>query len=59
MFQANLNSINLKILERFGQKLGKLVSKLKLKLTKWKILELDVCSKLKFWSSMKLEFDEK
>ena len=59
MFQANSNLIKLEILEMFGQKLGELVSKLKLKLTKWKIIEIDVCSNLKFWSSMKLEFDEK
>ena len=37
MFKANLNAIRL---EKFKPKLGKLVSKLELKLEKWKKLEL-------------------
>ena len=45
------------ILEIFGPKLGKLVSKLELKLEKWKKLELAMRSNSKFRSSMKLEFD--
>ena len=47
------------ILETFGPKLGKLVSKLKLKLKKLKKLELAMCSNSKFLGSMKFEFDEK
>ena len=59
MFKANSNSIKLEILEKFGPKLIKIVFKLKLQLKKWKKLELVMCSNLKFWSSIKLEFDEK
>ena len=47
------------MLETFGPKLGKLVSKLKLKLKKLKKLELVMCSNSKFLGSMKFEFDEK
>ena len=51
--------MKLEILEIFGPKLGKLVSRLELKLEKWKKHELTMCSNSKFWSSMKLEFYEK
>ena len=42
-----------------GQKHRKLVSKLELKLEKWKKLQFVMCSNSKFWSLKKLEFDEK
>ena len=45
---ANSNLIKLEILEKFGPKLGKFVSKLELKLEKWKKLELALCLKTKF-----------
>ena len=50
VFRQTLNLIKLEI---FGPKLGKLISKLELKLEKWMKLELDICSNSKFWS-----FDE-
>ena len=50
--------MKLEIHEIFGPKLGKLISKLELKLEKWKKHELTMCSNSKFWSSMKLKFDE-
>ena len=59
VLMANLNLIKLEIREIFRTKLGKLVSKLELELKKWKKLELNMCSNSKFWSSMKLKFDEK
>ena len=40
MFKANLKSIELEIFDKFQPKLGKIVSKLGLKLEKWKKLEL-------------------
>ena len=40
--------MKLEILEIFGPKLGKLVSKLELKLEKWKKLELNMRSNSKF-----------
>ena len=43
MCKANLNSIKREILEIFGPKLEKLVSKLEIKLEKWKKLELAMC----------------
>ena len=48
MFKAKSNLIKLEILEIFGPKLEKLVSKLELKLEKWKNLELDMCSSSNF-----------
>ena len=48
VFKENSNSIKLEILELFGTKPGKLVSKLELKLKKWNILELVACSNSKF-----------
>ena len=47
------------MLEIFEPKLGKLVFKLKLKLEKFIFLELDMCSKMKFSSLMKLEFNKR
>ena len=44
---ANSNLITLEILKRFVQNLGKLISKLELKLEKWNKLELAMCSNLK------------
>ena len=58
-FLRNSNSIKLEILKVFEHKLGKLVSKLKLKLKRLIFLALDMCLNVKFSSSMKLEFDEK
>ena len=43
----------------FWPKLGELVPKLKLKLEKFKNLELNKCLNSKFWSMMKLKFNEK
>ena len=45
------------MLEIFEPKLGKLVAKLKLKLEKFILLELDIRSSSRFSSLMKLEFD--
>ena len=54
VFLRNSNSIKLKILDIFEPKLGKLISKLKLKLEKLIFLELDMHSNAKFSNSMKL-----
>ena len=59
VFKENSNSIILEILEIFRPTLEKLVSKLQLELEKRKKLELTMCSNSKFWSLMKLEYDEK
>ena len=48
MFKANSNSVKLEIVEILLPKLGKIVSKLELKLEKWKKLELALCLKTKF-----------
>ena len=40
--------MNLKTLEIFEPKIGKLISKLEHKLKKWMKLEFDVCSNSKF-----------
>ena len=53
------NQQNLKYWKNLDQLLGKLISKLELKLEKWKKLELTMYSNLKFGSSLKLEFDKK
>ena len=47
VFKVNSNSIKLEILEIFRLKHGKLVSKLELKIEKWKNLELAMCSNSK------------
>ena len=52
------NSKKLEIFEVFETKLGRLVSKLKLKLEKSIYLELDICSNSNFSSLMKGEFDQ-
>ena len=44
VFKANSNSIKLEIFEKFGLKLGKLISKLKFELRKCKKLELVISS---------------
>ena len=49
----------LEILKKFGPKLGKFVSRLKLKLETWKKLELIICLNSKLPSLMKIEFDKK
>ena len=54
----NSKLIRIETFEMFELKLGKLVSKLKLKLEKFVFLKLDMCSKSKFSSSIKLQFDE-
>ena len=56
---ANSNTVKLETLEKFQPKLGKHISKLELKLEKWKKLELPMHSNLKFGRSMKLKFDKK
>ena len=48
LFKGNLNSIKFEIFIIFRPKIGKLVSKLELKLKKWNILELVACSNSKF-----------
>ena len=48
----------LEILKISEPKLGKFISKLKLKLEIFMFLKLNNCSNLKFSSSIKLEFDE-
>ena len=58
VFLRNSNAIKLEMLEIFKPKLGILVFKLKLKLGKCIFLELNMCSKMKFSSFMKLKFNE-
>ena len=52
----NSNSIKLVILEKFKPKLGKLVTKFKLKLERLVFLKLDRCFELKVFKQMKLNF---
>ena len=59
VFKANLNPTKLEILKQFGPKLGKFVSRLKLKLETWKKHELVMCWNSKLPSLMKLGFDKK
>ena len=61
VFEINSNSIKVEITtwNIRDKTLGKLVSKLELKLEKWKKLELAMYFNSKFWSSMKFEIDEK